>query len=99
MAKSRRAVLNVAHQASCPEFGHASLSSVDDGNCTCGPAYFTVYRDGAGRLVRGDDGTGTIVGRTRRRRDAERWLTRLLDRLVDGITDPERRKSITLPKW
>lgn len=97
MAKSRRAALNVSHQKGCPSFGKAGLDSLEA--CTCQPSYFTVYRDSAGRLVRGDDGTGAIVGRTRRRRDAERWLARLLDRLEQGNADPDRRESITFPKW
>jgi integrase len=95
--KSRRAALNVSHQKACPQSGRAGLDSLD--GCNCKPSYFTVYRDSSGRLVRGDDGTGTIVGRTRRRRDAERWLDRLTDRLEQGAADPERRKEITFPAW
>jgi integrase len=75
----------------------AGLDSLE--GCTCKPSYFTMYRDSTGRVVRGDDGTGEIVGRTRRRRDAERWLARLLDRIEQGNADPNRRLSKTLPAW
>lgn len=95
--KTRSASLQVAHQKGCPMFGKAGLDSLD--GCKCKPSYFTFYRDSAGNIVRGDDGTGEIVGRTRRRRDAERWLARLLDRIEQGNADPNRRQSITFPAW
>jgi integrase len=95
--KTRTASLQVAHQKTCPMAGKAGLDSLDD--CTCKPSYFTFYRDSRGKIVRGDDGTGNIVGRTRRRRDAERWLTRLQDRLEQDLADPERRKTIRFRAW
>jgi integrase len=73
------------------------MDSLD--GCTCKPSYFTLYRDPTGRQVRGDDGTGRIVGRTRRRRDAERWLERLQERIELGVAEPTRQKSITFPDW
>ena len=103
--KTRSASLQVAHQGAsksperkaCPMFGKSGLDSLE--GCTCKPSYFTFYRDNAGRIIRGDDGTGQIVGRTRKRRDAERWLDRLQARIDDGIANPERRKSISFPAW
>ena len=95
--KTRSASLQVAHQKACPMAGRAGFDSLD--GCTCKPSYFTFYRDSTGRIVRGDDGTGEIVGRTRRRRDAERWLARLLDRIEQGNGDPNRRQSMAFPAW
>ncbi len=95
--KTRSASLQVAHLKACPSSGRAGLDSLD--GCKCKPSFFTMYRDSTGRIVRGDDGTGQIVGRTRRRRDAERWLERLQTRIEDGIANPDRRKSISFPAW
>src|SRR4051794_17894957 len=95
--KPHRASLQVAHQKGCPMFGRAGLDTLDA--CKCKPSYFTFYRDSTGRIVRGDDGTGEIVGRTRNRRDADRWLERLQARIDEGATNPNRKKSMAFPKW
>jgi len=95
--RSRTASLQVAHQNTCPSFGRGALDSLE--GCACKPSYFTLHRDSGGRVVKGDDGTGQIVGRTRRRRDAERWLARLQVRLEEGAAERERRKQIAFPAW
>jgi len=95
--KSRTASLQVAHQKGCANETRTGMDSVT--GCTCTPSFYTLYRDAHGRKVKGDDGTGQLVGRTRKRRDAERWLQRLQQRINDGLGAPERQATRTFPAW
>jgi integrase len=95
--RSRTASLQVAHQKACPSHPRNSIDSLD--GCQCRVAYFTMYRDDTGRKVIGDHGDGRTFGRTYDRREADRWLARVQDRLEQGHTQPDRVKSITFPDW
>src|SRR5262249_14456080 len=69
------------------------------GGCACKPAYFTLYRNDPGRKVVGDNGEGKIAGPTGNRREADRWLMKLQERIELGYTQPWRLKSILFPDW
>jgi integrase len=95
--KSRTASLQVAHQTGCANKTRTGLDSL--ACCSCRPSYFTLYRDLQGVKVKGDNGEGRIVGRTRKRREAERWLAKLQERLDEGHSHPNRLKSIAFAEW
>jgi hypothetical protein len=93
------------HARGCPQHVASRNKTADctcgatPTNCTCKPAFFTLYRDDRGAWVRGDNGEGRIVGRTHNRREAERWLVKLQERIENGLTRPDRVKTISLNGW